>query len=307
MAYYKERKRNTPIATLIKNYVNKKSGLVSDSREEIQRRFDYLDWKDQKKILPAFLCSCKTDREWASRQMFTLWDDSFIPIVKEIWEAYHETPLSWVVIRYLPIDYIKENMDALSAGRNYFFICQRLIDDSDFCADKERMYESDYLSWLIQKEHDIAPVMVRELFYTQMRKICLGDYKVGIGDLTFCSERDTTLVSLFHCSIIHSMLQAVEHDLHMYELHEQLYEWIDEVSKAVMNAREWFLINDCNLADDIRNKMGLVLMRKYCYEHLDSPFRVEGGSVDTRELDELSERLEFMCRLRQRDILYSDY
>lgn len=29
MAYYKEKKRNTPIATLIKNYVNKKSGKVS--------------------------------------------------------------------------------------------------------------------------------------------------------------------------------------------------------------------------------------------------------------------------------------
>ena len=39
----KERKRNTPIATLIKNYINKKSGKVPESRKEIQRRFDYLD------------------------------------------------------------------------------------------------------------------------------------------------------------------------------------------------------------------------------------------------------------------------
>ena len=50
----KERKRNTPIATLIKNYINKKSGKVPESRKEIQRRFDYLDWKDQKKIMQAF-------------------------------------------------------------------------------------------------------------------------------------------------------------------------------------------------------------------------------------------------------------
>ena len=35
---YHKRKRNAPIATLIKNYVNKKSGKVSVSREEIKWR-----------------------------------------------------------------------------------------------------------------------------------------------------------------------------------------------------------------------------------------------------------------------------
>ena len=43
--------RNNPIATVIKNYTNKKSGKVTDSRNEIQRRFLGLDWKDQKKIM----------------------------------------------------------------------------------------------------------------------------------------------------------------------------------------------------------------------------------------------------------------
>ena len=58
MINYRIRKRNTPIATLFKNYADKKSGKVSESRREIQRRFDCLDWKDQKKIILAFLDSC---------------------------------------------------------------------------------------------------------------------------------------------------------------------------------------------------------------------------------------------------------
>ena len=62
---YNIKKRNTPIATLTKNFVNKRSGKVTESREEIQRRFDYLDWKDQKKIILAFLDSGKKDRQWA--------------------------------------------------------------------------------------------------------------------------------------------------------------------------------------------------------------------------------------------------
>ena len=79
---YNTKKRNTPIATLIKNYINKNSGKVSD---EIQRRFDYLDWKDQKKIVLAFLESGKTDRQWAYSKALDYWDKSFAPKIKELW------------------------------------------------------------------------------------------------------------------------------------------------------------------------------------------------------------------------------
>ena len=82
---YQKRKRNTSIAILIRNYTNKKSGKVSDSREEIKWRFNWLDWKDQKKIITAFLESGKTDREWAYSKMLDYWDDSFQPKVKELW------------------------------------------------------------------------------------------------------------------------------------------------------------------------------------------------------------------------------
>lgn len=86
----KKQKRNSPIATLIKNYVNKNSGKVSVSREEIQRRFNWLDWKDQKRILTAFLDSGRSDREWAYGKVLDYWDESFMPKVKELWETYHE-------------------------------------------------------------------------------------------------------------------------------------------------------------------------------------------------------------------------
>ena len=86
----KERKRNTPIATLIKNYINKKSGKVRESRKEIQRRFDHLDWKDQKKIMQAFLESGKGDRLWAYSKLVDNWDKSFEPRIKELWEQSHE-------------------------------------------------------------------------------------------------------------------------------------------------------------------------------------------------------------------------
>ena len=87
--------RNNPIATVIKNYMNKKSGKVTDSRNEIQRRFFGLDWKDQKKIMVAFLDSGISDRDWAYSRLLDLWDASFEPQVLKLWETYHEDKCAW--------------------------------------------------------------------------------------------------------------------------------------------------------------------------------------------------------------------
>ena len=148
MAYYKEKKRNTPIATLIKNYVNKKSGKVADSRDEIQIRFDYLDWKDQKKILSAFLESGKTDRQWAYSKVLDNWDKSFEPKVKELWEQLHEDKCSWVVIRHFPLKYLSQNIDKFTEDRDYYFICLRLAEDKNFVIDKDKLSLTDYLAVL---------------------------------------------------------------------------------------------------------------------------------------------------------------
>ena len=89
----KNYQRNSPIVTVIKNFINKKSGCVSISRNEIQRRFFGLDWTHQKKIILAFLESGKTDREWTYSVLLNFWDVSFEEKVKELWEKYHEENL----------------------------------------------------------------------------------------------------------------------------------------------------------------------------------------------------------------------
>ena len=69
MISYTIRKRNAPIATLFKQYADKKSGKVSESRREIQRRF--------------FL-----------------------------------------------IAYIKDHLDMFTGPRDYYFICLRMVEES---------------------------------------------------------------------------------------------------------------------------------------------------------------------------------
>lgn len=63
MEYWKI-ERNKPISIVIKGYLDKKGGKVTDSRKEIQKRFNGVDWEDQKRIVFAFLQSGATDRDW---------------------------------------------------------------------------------------------------------------------------------------------------------------------------------------------------------------------------------------------------
>ena len=51
---YEVRKHNKPIAVVIKGYLDKQGGKVTVSRNEINWRFNSLDWRHQKQILFAF-------------------------------------------------------------------------------------------------------------------------------------------------------------------------------------------------------------------------------------------------------------
>ncbi len=146
-------KRNQPIATLIKQFIDKKSGKVSVARTEIKRRFLYLDWKDQKKIVMAFLDSTMTDRQWMYVRLLDLWDESFESKVIQLWEEYHEERCAWVVIRHLPKEYVLSQLDFFRGKRDYYFVCRRFYDEPDFLIDPERFKDrpNDYLHLLTLK------------------------------------------------------------------------------------------------------------------------------------------------------------
>lgn len=170
---YQKRKRNTPIAKLIRNYLNKKSGKVSESRDEIKWRFDYLDWKDQKKILIAFLDSCMSDREWAYSKLLDNWDKTFEPKVKELWENYHEYKCSWSVIRYFPLEYIREHIDSFTDSRDYYFISLRLAMDKNYVIDRTKLSNTDYLALLYHSGRNISDDDARDTLFSIIHDCCL--------------------------------------------------------------------------------------------------------------------------------------
>lgn len=266
---FKAPKHNTPIATLIKNYKNKKSGKVVESRREIQWRFASLDWKHQKEILLAFVNAKACDRDWASRKMFVCWDKSFIPVVKTLWEQYHEEPLSWLILRYFPKEFLKQNMNSLSWGRNYYYLCQRLIDDEDFKMDKEKLYESDIIKLYTISQKEVSDKEIREVFFSLIEKICEAEYKS-----TYCHQWNMNFEDIENISILDNLVvmesfQDIRYKLGRNELAEELHNWIKGVMYKARESVEYSLIKRMSLQRGDYKVAMIKLITEYSLRYLD--------------------------------------
>lgn len=267
------RKRNAPIATLIRNYVNKKSGKVSASRDEIKRRFDHLDWKDQKKILNAFLDACTSDREWAFTKLLDYWDESFEPKVKELWETYHEYRCSWSVIRYFPLDYIKAHMDEFTDERDYYFICLRLAQDKTFVIDRSKLSDIDYLSLLYHTnrfitEDDARDTLFRvvhdcclaDTFMTRLERLGEGKYREVISPLNF---REVNLAFYYVLK------------LQQYEVLASFKDWVGTVEETIYNSPEFKAIDKNAIDNDYEyDRRRVEIAKIYAYEALNEKYKL---------------------------------
>ena len=226
---YKKRKHNTPIATVIKNYLDKGGGKVSVSRNEIEWRFNALDWRYQKQILFAFLQSGPSDRKWAYKKLYSIWDDCFIPVLQELWEQYHELQLSWLVINFFPVDYLKKNMDILSKDRNYYFLYLRLCNDCDFVLDRARLNETDLLAVKFKLREIRTDSDVKDLFFLLIYKLCKGVYGYGVWKKVNY-KADQSILAIFGNSRILNMLHLIKYELKRPYLVEKIQDWMHLVT-----------------------------------------------------------------------------
>lgn len=264
---FKPRKRNTPIATLLRNFVDKKSRKVIDSRREIQERFEHLDWKYQKKILIAFLASGKGDREWAAIQLTHYWDNSFEPIVKKMWEETGDRILKLPIIRYFPIDYLKSNKDRLGTGRSYYFLCLRLADEKDFVIDESRLREGDLLRVYCHSSRVLSREKATDLLYTMVYKLCTGKYPKDGKYLWPAHEDRGYMVSMLEIRLISDALYDL-YRLKYYDVIRQFIEWhiissihllsSDEFARLYVSGKDVLDYESCRLK----------MTKKNYYDHL---------------------------------------
>jgi hypothetical protein len=256
--------RNHPIATVIKNYVNKKSGKVTDSRNEIQRRFYGLDWKDQKKIMAAFLDAGVSDRDWAYSRLLDLWDASFESKVLELWGTYHEEKCAWVIIRHFPKEFIRKHINTFNEGRDYYFICRRLAEDADFVVDQERLSKTDYLMALSHGERHIRDEEATDILYSIIQEICFHWCASMELSRNFIPRRDEMLVAsdFANVSIALYYLEKMGNDNVVSEFHN----WENAVQTSVRNSEEYkALVNESCSDYDYKEKFAAIVQKHLYY------------------------------------------
>lgn len=256
--------RNNPIATVIKNYTNKKSGKVTDSRNEIQRRFFGLDWKDQKKIMAVFLDSGISDRDWAYSRLLDLWDASFEPKVQALWEAYHEEKCSWVIIRHFPKEYLQKHIDQFNEGRDYYFICRRLAEDSAFVINKDKLSKTDYLMALSHADRHIDDAEATDTLYEIVRDIAFHwspsmelsrDYMPHRREVMTASDFANVSIALYY-------LEKMGND----GVVTAFRTWESKVQDVLCDSEEYKALNNKSISDyDYKDELADILQKHLYY------------------------------------------
>lgn len=266
-----KKRHNRPISAVIKEYLDKGGGKVTAARKEIKWRFDAQEWKYQKQILLAFLQSGKLDREWAYGKLYACWDDCFIPILQKLWEEHLEKQLSWLVIRFFPIDYLKKEFKNLSEGRNYYHLYERLSGEGDFVLDRARLNEADLLSVRHQLGETITDDEIMDLFFLLIYKLCRWayNYKLRTRATLFVTARGHQLLTLFDNPMVERMMIAIDEGLGRPTVANELTQWMQDVTiRFTYEIGEMESCFQTGQAEYVRK-----MMSEYCLKHIAKKYK----------------------------------
>lgn len=140
-----EFRHNEPVSILLKYLMNKSSKKVGYARGCLTKRFEHQSYRDQNKILRAFLQGTGGDCDWAARRLRDNWRKELTKEVKSAWEKTHRLLLSYVVLRHLPKIYILQQQESLAEVAGYHHVCAEIGNEPEFIMDETRLSTPDYL------------------------------------------------------------------------------------------------------------------------------------------------------------------
>jgi len=162
---------NTPVKTLMSWYLNKKSKHVTQAREELTKRYPYLDPKDQSAFRIALLQSPnKASRIQGVRYCLHTCGKKEISIIQEIWRQNDDFNFwkvaSKVLIRNSATNFLVKEQRKLfefSDGRQdpslYYLLSIHLYGNNTFEFNKEWLNIEDYYRLLY---HENLPIVADE-------------------------------------------------------------------------------------------------------------------------------------------------
>lgn len=153
--------RNRTLSQLLKDYVTK--GLKIKARAELKHRLPFLSFEEQRKVISALCENINQDRQFALRFLDEHWDDSYTPLVTQLWHDFHDQDAAKLIVHHFQQDFIQANREGLATNYNYLQVRLRLSASSPI--DRERLSDSAYLYLCARLSIEISDEQAESLFY----------------------------------------------------------------------------------------------------------------------------------------------
>lgn len=290
---------NSPIKAVIKNYCDKDSGKVTVARDEIKRRFNGLDWKDQKKVLEAFLESNKSDRQWAYGELMNWWDDCFRPSIERLWDEYAEERCAWVIIRHFPVDWLAAHADLFTQPRDYYFICRRLATNPDYEIDRSLLSGRDYLSVLYHAGRDITEEDARDTLFGVVHDCCLETPGPAVKSISSPTKKTDVIAPREFYEVylsIYFLRRLMRYDV-MYEFNE----WNREVEETIWKSPEFKAISRDECLSYEYDSRRLDVTCFYAYQALADKYKLATDPSIGEMCRRMEERREWYLKQRNEE------
>lgn len=147
---------NASINQLLSDFNNDKSGCITTSRKELQKRFDYQSFDDQKRIVDAFMTrATKHDVVWCAKYLLDdlFWRDVYFDSVEWYWGRDMDNyRLLRVIEKRASEEYLNEKIqlfenqyEGVIESKAYTWFLVRLGKDKSFVINKERLRPFQYV------------------------------------------------------------------------------------------------------------------------------------------------------------------
>lgn len=252
---------NQPIRRLLRDFEDKKSGKVVESRREIRRRFDYLDRPQQIKFLKVCFQSCKSDREWAYEEVYNHWDPKFKDIIADLWHKFHEGGARRCIVKHFPIEFVAQEIESLDSKETYYDLCLRLCYYGNFSIDKNRLTPLQVLSLYVKTGYEASDAEVIEQLYRLLVNVATDDYllfeKIDRNAKPRCEDFSPCRKAFYFIM-----------EMQRYDILGQWKSWNIHLQDLLESSSECRMIKSSPISDyEYREQMS-ALFKKYMMEYL---------------------------------------
>ena len=265
---------NQPIRRLLRDFEDKKSGKVVESRREIRRRFDYLDRPQQVRFLKVCFQSCKSDREWAYEELTAHWDPKFRDIISDLWHEFHEGGARRCIVKHFPIEFVAQEIESLDNKDTYYDLCLRLCYYGKFSIDKNRLTPLQVLSLYVRTGYEASDAEIIEQLYRLLINVATDDYllfeKIDRNAKPRCEDFGPCRKAFYFIM-----------EMQRYSILGQWKSWNIHLQHMLESSNEYHTIKTSPISDyEYREQMSS-LFKKYMIEYLPKDGAYDLDKIET--------------------------